>query len=56
MTENEEPLTKSKIRNAMKACEFSKIEVYGISAMPYKYIESKKFALAINKATYLLAW
>ena len=57
VTENEEPLTKSKIRNAMKACEFSKIEVYGISAMPYKYIESKKLSVLLpiyNFLDYLL--
>ena len=41
VTENEEPLTKKHIFKSMKLAEFNQINVYGISNMPFKYIDSK---------------
>ena len=47
VTDNEEPLTIDKIKNVMKSCDFKDIEVYGISNMPYEYIENKKLSLLL---------
>ena len=47
VTDNEEPLTKNKIKIVMRSCQFKKIEVYGISNMSYKYIESTKLSLLL---------
>jgi len=57
VTDNEEPLTKKKIMNALLLCEFNKIDVYGISNMSFKYIENKKLSKLLpiyNFVDYLL--
>jgi ubiquinone/menaquinone biosynthesis C-methylase UbiE len=40
VTENEHPLKKSEILHVFKALPFSELEVYSISGIGYKYIES----------------
>jgi len=44
VTDNEEPLSKKKIIETAKLCGFEEIDVYGISDMSFKYIESKKLS------------
>ena len=58
VTDNEEPLTKKKIRNAFLLCKFNKINVYGISNMSFEYIENKKLSKILpiyNFIDYLLS-
>lgn len=45
VTDNEEPLTKKKIITAIKSCEFNSFSVYGISGVPFNYIENNKLSL-----------
>ena len=47
VTENEQPITKKNIINSMKLANFNKINVYGISKMPFKYIDNKIFRILI---------
>ena len=57
VTDNEEPLIKNKIKIVMQSCQFKKIKVYGISNMPFKYIENKKLSLLLpiyNFVDYLI--
>ena len=57
VTENEEPLTKNKIKIVMQSCQFKKIKVYGISNMSFQYIENKKLSLLLpiyNFVEYLI--
>ena len=57
VTDNEEPLTKNKIKTALESCEFKNIKVSGISNMSFKYIENKKLSLLLplyNFIDYLL--
>jgi len=45
VTDNEEPLTAQKIITSIKSCDFNKFSVYGISGVPFNYIESNKLSL-----------
>ena len=57
VTDNEEPLTKKRVKNVMESFQFKQIEIYAISNMSYKYIENKKLSLLLpiyNFADYLL--
>ena len=50
-------LIKNKIEIVMQSCQFKKIKVYGISNMPFKYIENKKLSLLLpiyNFVDYLI--
>lgn len=45
VTDNEEPLTKNKMKDSISACGFTEISVCAISGMTYEFIENKKLSL-----------